>query len=113
MRVCINIIVNAFDAMPNGGTFTISSKEVNDKIEISFSDTGVGMSKENIKKISTPFFTTKAKGMGLGLSISKRLLEAHNGKLHVSSELGQGTTFTITIPIKIVQKQKKEIVYSC
>jgi len=69
-------------------------------VEITFTDTGVGMPKETLKKIWNPFFTTKAKGMGLGLSICKRIVEAHGGKISVKSALKKGTTFKVTLPIK-------------
>ncbi len=103
-RICVNIILNALDAMPKGGTLTVTSKKVNENLELTFSDTGTGMNKENINKIMTPFFTTKAKGMGLGLAISKRIVEAHNGKIIVNSEIDQGTTFTLILPIRKPQK---------
>ncbi|MFA5365003.1 MAG: PAS domain S-box protein [Candidatus Bathyarchaeia archaeon] len=98
-RVCVNISVNAIDAMPQGGTLTISSKKMGDNIEFTFADTGMGMTKDCAKKIMTPFFTTKAKGMGLGLAISKRIAEAHNGKIVVDSKKGEGTKFTLVVPI--------------
>ena len=99
-RICVNIISNALDAMPNGGTLTVSSITVNENLELSFCDTGVGLTPEHIKKLMTPFFTTKAKGMGLGLAISKRIAEAHHGTINVTSEIGEGTTFTLILPLK-------------
>ncbi|HML04076.1 MAG TPA: ATP-binding protein [Candidatus Bathyarchaeia archaeon] len=99
-RVFSNMLKNAIDAMPDGGTLTIKSKEANGCVEITISDTGAGMSEETLKRLWTPLFTTKAKGMGFGLAISKRLIEAHGGNVSVQSELGKGTTFTITIPIE-------------
>jgi signal transduction histidine kinase len=94
------MVKNAIDAMLNGGTLTIKSKETNGSVDVTISDTGTGLSEETIKKLWTPLFTTKAKGMGFGLAISKRLIEAHGGSVSVKSELGKGTTFTIIIPIK-------------
>jgi len=99
-RVFANIIKNAVDAMPNGGKLTMKTKKTNGNLEIVFADTGVGMSKDVLEKLWTPLFTTKAKGMGLGLTICKRVVEAHGGNISVESVVGKGTTFTVTIPIK-------------
>jgi PAS domain S-box-containing protein len=108
-RVFVNIIGNALDAMPEGGRLTIKSRETNGNLEIAFSDSGVGMSKETVGKIWAPLFTTKARGIGLGLSICKRIVEAHGGKISVESVTGEGTTFTITIPIKSKSESGEEI----
>ncbi len=99
-RVLVNILQNAVDAMPDGGTLTIASKTVEDNVEISVADTGIGMSKKTAAKLWTPLFTTKAKGMGFGLSICRRIVEAHNGKISVKSKIGKGSTFTVTIPLR-------------
>src|SRR3972149_7138872 len=98
-RVFVNIIKNAFDAMPNGGTLTITSKAAEDNVAISFADTGAGVLEETLSKLGSPLFTTKAKGMGFGLSIFKRIVEAHDGKISVESTIGKGTTVTVTIPV--------------
>jgi PAS domain S-box-containing protein len=103
-RVFVNLINNAIEAMPTKGTITISSKINNEKIDISFTDTGVGISKENKEKMFAPLFTTKSKGMGLGLAICKRIVEAHCGKITVESTPGKGTTFLISLPLKPTQK---------
>jgi signal transduction histidine kinase len=97
-RVFNNLIKNAIDAMPQGGKLTITNKKVNDKIEIDFSDSGIGMSKTVLDKLWTPFFTTKAKGMGVGLSICRRIVEAHRGRIEVMSIEGKGTTFSVFLP---------------
>jgi signal transduction histidine kinase/putative methionine-R-sulfoxide reductase with GAF domain len=99
-RAFINIIKNAFDAMPRSGTVTIKSKKVRDAVVFTLSDTGIGMSKETVKKLWTPLFTTKAKGMGFGLAVCKRIIEAHGGSISVESAPRKGTTFTVTIPIE-------------
>jgi signal transduction histidine kinase/putative methionine-R-sulfoxide reductase with GAF domain len=99
-RVFVNIIKNAFDAMPDGGTLTIESKIRGGNVVFTFADTGTGMSKEVLDKIWSPLFTTKARGMGFGLPICKRIVEAHGGKIEVASEIGKGSTFTITLPIE-------------
>jgi sensor domain CHASE-containing protein len=97
-RVFINLIKNAIDAMPDGGKLTITSDKANDKVKIAFADTGLGISEENLKKLFGPLFTTKAKGMGLGLAICKRIVEAHGGTISVESIINKGTVFTIIIP---------------
>ena len=91
--------VEAIDAMPNGGKLTITSKESGNNVEISFKDSGMGMSKETLSKLWTPLFTTKAKGMGFGLAICKRIIEAHRGKICVESITGKGTTFIVSVPV--------------
>jgi signal transduction histidine kinase len=69
-------------------------------VEISFADTGTGIPEETMQKLFTPLFTTKAQGMGFGLAICKRIIEAHGGTITVKTELNKGTTFTIALPIK-------------
>jgi PAS domain S-box-containing protein len=99
-RVFINLIKNAFDAMPNGGTVTIKSKEVNGSIQISVTDTGTGIPDEILPKLFSPLVTTKAQGMGFGLAICKRIVDAHEGTITVETAKGKGTTFTVTLPIE-------------
>jgi len=99
-RVFVNLIRNAVDAMPQGGELTIQSKESNGNLEISFSDTGTGITEEVASRMWTPFFTTKAKGVGLGLSISKRIVEAHKGHLSYETTIGKGTSFVATLPLQ-------------
>lgn len=99
-RAFVNIIKNSFEAMPKGGKLTAKSKKAGDKVEIAFTDTGPGVPKETLERIFTPLFTTKAKGMGFGLAICKRIIEAHGGKISVESTAGKGTTFTLIIPIE-------------
>ena len=99
-RVFINIIKNAIDAMPEGGKLTIKSIKTNSKLETTFADTGTGIPQDILEKIWTPLFTTKAKGIGLGLPICKRIVDAHKGNISVESTVGKGTTFTITIPLE-------------
>ena len=99
-RVFVNLIKNAIDAMPEGGTLEIASRQNGENVEFIFADTGTGMSGEVVAKIFTPLFTTKAQGMGFGLAICKRIVEAHHGKISVESVLNKGTTFTITLPVE-------------
>jgi PAS domain S-box-containing protein len=98
-RVFVNVIVNAFDAMPNGGKLTVKSQEATGMLVFGFTDTGEGMAQETLSKIWTPLFTTKAKGMGFGLAISKRIIEAHAGTITAQSEPKAGTTITIELPL--------------
>jgi PAS domain S-box-containing protein len=102
-RVFINLVKNAVDAMPNGGTITISCKQANDSIEITFADTGIGIPEEVLPKIFSPLFTTKAQGMGFGLAICKRIIEAHGGLIKVETEKSKGTTFKVILPIETKQ----------
>ncbi|MEM2130570.1 MAG: ATP-binding protein, partial [Candidatus Bathyarchaeia archaeon] len=99
-RVFVNLIKNAVEAMPQGGTLWVTSRKTGQNIEFIFEDTGIGIPKEKLNRIFTPLFTTKAKGIGLGLPICKRIVEAHGGKIKVESTVGKGTTFKLTIPIE-------------
>jgi len=100
MQVFGNLIINATQAMPDKGTLTISSEEMQPGwISVSVTDTGIGISDENMKKLFEPLFTTKAKGIGLGLVVIKTIVEAHGGRITVVSEVGKGTTFTVILPI--------------
>ena len=108
-RVFVNLIKNAVDAMPDGGTLTIKSRLKGENVEISFSDTGTGMSNEVLQKLWSPLFTTKAKGMGFGLPICKRFIEeGHGGKISVKSKPGQGSEFVISIPLKRKAEERDE-----
>jgi PAS domain S-box-containing protein len=107
-RVIVNLVSNSFDAMPEGGTLMIASREVEGNLELSFADTGVGIPKEKMDKLWKPFFTTKAKGMGLGLPICKRIVEAHGGEILVESVEGRGTKFTLLLPIKSPERVEVE-----
>ena len=99
-KVFVNIIKNAIEVMPNGGFITISIKSTEDsRIHISIRDEGSGISEVKLKKLGEPFFTTKERGMGLGLMVSYRIIEEHNGTIEVESELKKGTTFHIYLPI--------------
>ena len=99
-RVFINLIKNAMDAMQNMGKISIDSREVDSLLEISFADTGIGISDEILSKLFLPLVTTKAQGMGFGLAICKRLVEAHGGTIRVKTAIGKGTTFIVTLPFK-------------
>jgi signal transduction histidine kinase len=98
-RAFVNIIKNAVEAMPKGGKLAIKSKRSAVHCEIAFSDTGTGMPDHMLRNLWSPLYTTKAKGMGFGLPICKRIVEAHGGKIAVETGLAKGTTLTVSIPI--------------
>ena len=100
-RAFSNLIINAIQAMPNGGTLSISSKldSSSSSLEITFRDTGIGMDETTAKNIFNPFFTTKDKGVGLGLALTRKIIEDHRGTIEVVSEKGIGTTFTVLLPV--------------
>lgn len=97
----LNILVNAIQAMPEGGRLIVGIQESEEHAIIRIQDTGVGISEENLDKIFSPFFTTKKEGNGLGLSEVHKMIQAHGGLINVQSEVGKGSVFTIKIPLKI------------
>jgi two-component system NtrC family sensor kinase len=100
-QVCTNLILNAIQAMPNGGNMHIRTYVENNQVKLEVQDTGCGISPANMQKLFTPFFTTKreVKGVGLGLAVSYGIIQRHNGKIDVKSKEGEGTTFTISLPL--------------
>jgi PAS domain S-box-containing protein len=101
-RVLANLITNAIQAMPDGGTLTVKATQENGMARISVEDTGLGIPEENRNEIFKPLFTTKSKGQGFGLAVCKRLVEAHNdGSITFESEAGKGSKFTIQVPNKL------------
>ena len=108
-KVFTNIIKNAIEASPENGSIEIQSLLKGQNIEISFADSGVGISEKIMPKLFAPLITTKAKGMGMGLAICKRIVEAHGGKISVESKVTKGTTFTINLPIKLLKSEFGEI----
>ena len=99
-RMFTNLLINGIQAMPEGGSLTVTGASSDVETTIVVSDTGVGVSKENAGKLFQPLFTTKAKGTGLGLAVCKRIVEAHHGEISFESEEGVGTSFTIKIPMR-------------
>lgn len=101
-QVFLNLLINARDAMPKGGTITVASEVRDFKLYLHFADSGTGITSEDMAKLFTPFFTTKeiGKGTGLGLSICNKIITNHQGEIKVASEVDKGTTFTIILPIR-------------
>jgi signal transduction histidine kinase len=101
-RAFSNLIINAIQAMPNGGSLRISTglrSSEYPELRITFSDTGMGMNAETTKNIFNPFFTTKDKGVGLGMALTYKIIEDHRGTIEVMSEKGVGTTFVLMLPV--------------
>ena len=101
-QVVLNLLTNAYEAMPEGGTVTVGAHVGTDAVDISVADTGVGMDSATQARVFEPFFSLKTKGTGLGLAVSKRIVEAHAGTLTVDSRPGQGTTVIISLPLASV-----------
>jgi two-component system NtrC family sensor kinase len=108
-QVFSNLTINACEAMPTGGTLVVASRMSRDGtcIEIAFTDTGVGISKENIPRLFDPFFTTKSFGTGLGLAVSHGIIRRRGGMIIVRSEVGKGTVFTVRIPLADPGEEKR------
>ena len=101
IKTCIfNVILNAFQAMPSGGELTVSTKASDSIASIIIEDSGIGVSKENLPKLFDLFFSTKSTGLGLGLAMTKRIVEEHGGKVDFQSIEGKGSTVTISLPMK-------------
>ena len=100
-QVMLNMIKNAKEAMPKGGTLTVRTSKEDNKVLIKIEDTGIGIPEELRDKIFEAFFTTKqkVKGVGLGLSVCYGIIKDHGGEIKVESDEGKGTTFTIDLPI--------------
>lgn len=99
-QVFLNFIKNGIEAMPNGGELHVKTMIHDNNVQISIQDTGVGIPKEKLKQLGEPFYTTKKNGNGLGLMVSFKIIENHNGKVFVESEPNKGTTFNILLPAK-------------
>jgi PAS domain S-box-containing protein len=98
-QVLINLFKNALEAMPQGGQLTVGLKLKPDQVVLTVTDTGLGIPREHLASLFTPFFSTKEKGSGLGLTICRGLIEQHGGTIEIDSEVGRGTTCTIHLPL--------------
>jgi signal transduction histidine kinase len=105
----VNILSNSVQAIHQHGQITIKTKAKNDTLTISIQDNGVGIESQNIDKISDPFFTTKmpGKGTGLGLSITYSIVKEHQGHIIINSKIGEGTEFTVNLPIPRAYDQRR------
>jgi two-component system NtrC family sensor kinase len=109
-QVFLNMVANARDAMPNGGSLTVVTSENADTVTVEITDTGMGIPEENLTKIFDSFFTTKdeVKGVGLGLSVCYGFIRDHGGDINVRSQVGAGTTFTISLPVHASDESTQE-----
>jgi two-component system, sporulation sensor kinase E len=108
-QVFINILKNAIEVMPKGGNVHVRIQKADHHyIRISITDQGCGIPQDKIKKLGEPFYTTKERGTGLGLMVSYKIIEEHQGKIDVESEVGVGTTFHITLPMERVEKENED-----
>jgi len=98
-RVFTNLVTNAIQAMPKGGELTVDTSTTDRDMMVHIRDTGVGIPEENLPRLFDAFFTTKAKGQGLGLAVCKRLVEAQGGSITIESKVGRGSTFTVKLPL--------------
>ncbi len=107
-QVVVNLVLNALQAMPRGGRLTVKTLMSGDHIFLIVEDTGIGMSKEVLKQIFTPFFTTKdvGQGTGLGLPVVHGIITSHGGSIHVESNVGGGTRFEIQLPVEEPSENK-------
>ena len=99
MQVILNLVSNGIQAMRRGGSLVIKVEDMGARVALKVSDTGIGIAKERLKEIFNPFYTTKDIGTGLGLAITQKIVEDHNGSIEVDSVVGQGTTFTVYLPV--------------
>jgi two-component system NtrC family sensor kinase len=95
----LNVTSNAIQSMPQGGTLSISTQQKGERIIVRISDTGPGIAPEHLDKLFVPFFTTRTSGSGLGLAVTKRIIDNHGGQILVESSLGAGSTFEVRLPI--------------
>jgi signal transduction histidine kinase len=100
VQVLVNLMTNAFQAMPEGGSLTVSARSEREKVALAVTDTGCGIPPETLGRVFEPLFTTRKRGIGLGLAISKSLMESNGGSIEVESTVGKGSTFTLLLPLK-------------
>ena len=101
-QVFVNLVSNAVQAMPEGGTLTIRTRSEPFVALVRVTDTGVGIPEENLARLFEPFFTTRENGIGLGLSVTRSIVDGHSGSIEVNSTVGAGTTFTVRLPFELI-----------
>jgi signal transduction histidine kinase len=105
IRTCLyNIVLNAFEAMPDGGRLTVRAERLHERLSLAFADSGVGVEKEKLDKVFEPFFTTKSRGLGLGLALTRKVIEEHGGKVQFDSVPGEGSVVTLHFPLEEEQR---------
>lgn len=102
-QLLLNLVLNAIQAMPDGGMLTLEARTDRGDLIVTVADTGIGIRPEALPRIFEPYFTTKTNGAGLGLVTARRIAEAHGGKLSVASEVGKGSRFQISLPLKATE----------
>ena len=107
-RALSNLVLNAMDAMPHGGTLTLRTRQHGDLSYVEVSDTGTGLTPEECERLFTPYYTSKAHGTGLGLAIVQSAISDHGGRISVHSESGRGTTFVIELPRNVDKLQNAD-----
>jgi signal transduction histidine kinase len=98
-QVLLNLVINAIEAMPEGGELSLTSSTADDWLHVAIHDTGPGINPDEAAKIFEPFYTTKADGTGLGLAVSYGIIERHGGRITVEGSAQSGTTFTLALPV--------------
>jgi signal transduction histidine kinase len=107
-QVFTNLIINAMEAMPRGGTLTVTTEPTEYNVNVLVEDNGVGIPEESQKKVYSPYYSTKQQGFGLGLSLIQDIVARHQGRITLKSRKGEGTRFTITLPRRVYHDQDSE-----
>ena len=107
-QVFLNVIINAFQAMPDGGLLVVTTRKDGDWAEVAVKDSGPGIAEAVLPHVFDPYFTTRPSGVGLGLAIAHRIVQGHQGSLDVETHVGSGTTMIIRLPLGASVRQSEE-----